>query len=525
MATTIDITPDVSLLKKAGEVNYKIPDALADLTDNSIDARLPGQKLVVEITLSQRGGQKHIVVADNGTGMSADTAGKAMVMAYSSKERGAIGEFGFGLKTACSNLGGRFEIVTTTEDAKVATRIVYDEDVFIRNGTWKLELEEAPKPFPRGTRITISALKVNLYAGAKDTVLDKFGKIFKHFISSGEAVIEVNGDPVVPYVPDTLADYDTEIRYEVNGKLVRGWASLLRTASPKGGYGFDLIRHNRVVIEHEKLGFAAQAGLARLVGELHLDDFGVVNNKTDFRRDTEDWTSMVRTLNEDFLVDLKRQARKLANPRKFASKDQADVEEYIEDIKKALKSDDLQQDIDRRALDAELAAEFSEGALPFNIPSESGEPDAGDLQAEGNENPENGSDGRARPEPGEISSVTQHRLNRVKTQLRNIVIEHQLARLGRDSLYKIWDVEGVAAHKRLVVTTNQDHPLYSAIESGFMLWVKHNIVEAVAEYLTQAMGQTDAMLLVKSDILKHIGKMQLEILEEPTYPPEEAAEG
>ena len=47
-----------------------------------------------------------------------------------------------------------------------------------------------------------------------------------------------------------------------------------------------------------------------------------------------------------------------------------------------------------------------------------------------------------------------------------------------------------------------------------MLWVKHNIAEAVAEYFTEEIGRSDAMLLIKSDILKHIGKMKIELIEE-----------
>ncbi len=42
----------------------------------------------------------------------------------------------------------------------------------------------------------------------------------------------------------------------------------------------------------------------------------------------------------------------------------------------------------------------------------------------------------------------KHRLNRVKTQLRNLDIEAEGATLGKDSLYKIWHVEEVGAKKR-----------------------------------------------------------------------------
>jgi hypothetical protein len=509
MTKTIDITPDVSLLKKSGEVNYRLPHAIAELVDNSIDARKPGRKLTVEVVTGQKGGKKRIYVVDDGVGMSPAEAQKAMVMAYSDKKASAIGEFGLGMKTACSFLGSRFEIVTATAKAKKAVKLVYDEESFLETGKWSIQMEEVDKPFDHGTEINIVDLKVNLYAGVKNAILGHFSKTFKHFLGSGEVEIIVNNDSVVPHHPETIKDYDTELSFEVNGKPVSGWASLATKGSGKGWYGFDLVRHKRVLAQHQKIGFKSGAGVTRMVGELHLDDFPVVNNKTDFRRDTDDWKQLEKLLEEQ-IVDLVRESRRLANPgaSKLEPKDEAEVTEHIEQVKEALKTDELQGDLDRRALDAELADEFSEGPLPFKIAGEGDEEGSptGTSRPEGDDGDEGETDGGP-PE----STLQRARLNRVKTQLRNLNIEHSIARLGRGSLYKIWEVQGVGAKKRLVVTTNADHPMYMAMQESFLLWIKHNIVEAVAEFFTEETGNTDAMLLIKSDILKHIGNMQLEL--------------
>lgn len=513
MATrTIDITPDVSLLKKAGEVNYKIPQAVAELADNAIDERLPGKKLTIEINIGY-GKNRYLEIADNAGGMTPAEAEAAMVMARSTKDGKTIGEFGMGLKTAASNLGAHFELVTATADAPRATRIVYDEADFLSRGKWELEVSEVDKTFEHGTTIKITEPKTNLYAGVKDTLLRNFGKTFKHFVASGEVEIIVNGDSVEPFMPETLQEYDTEIQFEVKDKLVRGWASLAKQGTGKGAYGFDLIRHNRVVREHAKVGFKPAAALTRLIGELHLDSFPVTNNKTDFRVDTEEWQELEHKLSEQIL-DLVRSARKMANPGKLAAKDQAEVSDHIEDVKDTLRSQDLQEDLDRRALDSDLADEFSDGPIPFEVSSDDGEPPEPSAK---DPNPERSGEDRERGKrQGETSTIEQHRLNRVKTQLRNLNIEHQIMRLGKDTPYKIWDIDGVANRKRLVVTTNVDHPFYGVIEpGGFMLWVKHNIVEAVAEYFTSETGRTENMLLVKSDILKHIGKMKIDLIEEP----------
>jgi Histidine kinase-, DNA gyrase B-, and HSP90-like ATPase len=506
--TKIDITPDVSLIQKAGAVNYKIPQALAEFPDNSIDDRIDGKKVTVEITVGQRAGKKRIVIADDAKGMTEDELSKAMIMAHSKKGHDEIGKFGLGMKTACSFLGSKFTIVTATKSAKKALRLVYDEEKFIESREWNLDIEEIEKPFKHGTVIEIEDLKVNLYAGVKDAVLSKFSKTFKHFVAAGDVEILVNGDAVVPHIPDTLKKYDTELRFEVNGKPIRGWVSLASKGSGKGQYGFDLVRHNRVLCEHEKIGFAASPATTRVIGELQLDDFPVVNNKTDFRRDTKDWDALQRALKEQ-IIDIARESRRLANPGKaLEEKDKAELKEHMDLVQDALKSDDLQADLDRRALDADLADEFEGGGLPFELPANDSEID-GESNREGKR---------------ETSTVTRNRLNRVKTQLRNLAIEHSVAKLGKGSLYKIWEIEGVGANKRLVVTTNADHAMYMATRDSFMLWMKHNIVEAVSEFFTQETGKTDAMLLIKSDILKHISQMQLELDEDTSGMAEEDLE-
>jgi hypothetical protein len=192
------------------------------------------------------------------------------------------------------------------------------------------------------------------------------------------------------------------------------------------------------------------------------------------------------------IAEVVRESRRLAYPSasRLGPKAVAELDEHVEKVQEALKSDDLQGDLDRRTLDSALDEEFAAGPLPFRLPG--------------------GDDGSE-----ELDTVTQHRLNRVKTQLRNLTITHTVSRLGKGSLYKIWEVQGVGAHKQLVVTTNSDHPMYMATQDSFMVWMKHNIIEAVAEFFTEETGKTDAMLLVKSDILKHIGKMEIEADEDP----------
>src|SRR5689334_10058715 len=126
-----DITPDVSLLAKVGQSGHSVADAVAELVDNSLDARV-GRKVKVDIRYDARDGW--IEIRDNGRGMTRTQLSDALVLGFSEKGEGKIGRFGLGLKTACTSLGSRFEIRTRPVAAKVEWIAEYDEEEFLRKG-------------------------------------------------------------------------------------------------------------------------------------------------------------------------------------------------------------------------------------------------------------------------------------------------------------------------------------------------------------------------------------------------------
>ena len=505
---TYEITPDTSLMRKSGETNYNIPQAIGELIDNPIDEREMGKRLTIKVKIGQKDGEKYFSITDDAPGMTADGLAEAMTIARSNKSDDQIGEFGLGLKAATAFLGKHVEIVTCRAEEKTAHRLVVDEDEFTAGGVWAIEIHEVEKPFDHGTRIVVTDMKVNLYAGLKNTVLSASGKTFRHFLANEPIVIQVNGTEAEPFVHETLKEYDTELDLQVGDRRVRGWASLAPHGSGRGQYGFDLVRHNRVMSEYEKIGFNASASYTRLVGELHLDDFPVTNNKTAFRVDTNDWNELNRQV-EEAIADLKRESRRLANPgRDLSQKDKAEVDEFAGRVEEGIKDQGLLDDLERRALEADEDREDAdEGPVPLY-------PEGGDATSE----PEAEAEADGTSDASRAGSkVMRQRLSRVKTTLRSLRIEHNIMRLGRDSQYKIWHVEGVGDNRVLMVTTNQDHPFFEVIGDGLLLWVKHNLVEAVAEYITEETGTAESMLLMKSDILKHIGRIDLAALDEPSY--------
>ena len=48
-----DITPDLSLMPKLGQSGYSSPQAIAELVDNSIDARISSKLLKINIKIDR----------------------------------------------------------------------------------------------------------------------------------------------------------------------------------------------------------------------------------------------------------------------------------------------------------------------------------------------------------------------------------------------------------------------------------------------------------------------------------------
>lgn len=506
-ARRVDITPDPSLLPKSGQVNYTIPDAVGELFDNAVDERIAGELLTISAYLGQKDGGT-ISIVDDGRGMDAETLANAMRLGYSGKAGGQIGRFGLGMKTACTNLGKRFEIVTARAEEATASRVVYDEDEFLAAAAWEIEIEEVEKPFDHGTSITITEPKVSIYGGVNDVVATYAGKIFRQFLLAEQVQIIVNDIPVVPFEWDLEAEGKHEFDFDINGKRVYGWTGYQTKVTRKGGWGFDLIRHGRIVKRHEKFKMLEHSKYGKIVGEIFLDDFEVVNNKTDFVRDTPDWNALMERMADEMRPIALQASRKYSG--KQSAEDKARIEAIEDTFETALKSEEF-----ARALDRQMLADVITGELaPVDVEKRSRRDGSGETEA-----------AEPKPPKGDVVDLaeavkrprtpteTREVLRRTRTKLLDLNIEHLPVRFGAQSLYKTWDEEGLGSSRRLVVSSNLDHPMFSHVNDT-ITWVKHNIAEAAAEYLVQKMvgGGVEDMLKIKSDILRFVG--ELEVAEE-----------
>lgn len=256
-AKEIDVTPHVTLMPKLG-AGYRVAEAVNELIENSVDAKVANEKLVVFVEIKN----EFIRVVDNASGMSKDDLIKGMRIAYSEKKN-KLGSFGIGMKGACTSLGFKFTISTKIRGEATKYVVVYDENEWIRNDSWKkqiLRAEKAPAG-DHGTEIVIEKLKVPIYPQLITRLKEVLSKRFGAFIKSGELQLKVNKEYVKYEQPNLVKlpyEKSEKITIEIDlgdEKKITGWYGFLATRHTKGYYGFHLFKTEDSLKNFKKLAF------------------------------------------------------------------------------------------------------------------------------------------------------------------------------------------------------------------------------------------------------------------------------
>lgn len=277
----IDITPDKTIYPKLGRSGYTISEALGELIDNSIDAR--EDRVVINIKLDKNAHQ--VIVEDNGRGMEEKQAIESIALGKSNKTEGQLGQFGLGLKTACMSLGKSFVIETTSSGDEQKYLIPFDEEKFVKDGSWKsfeMKIAKDINKQESGTKITIDKLRFKFHQTLIQDLKERLSERFTPFIRSGEATIKVNGETLqatsLKIVKDTAHNFEIILS---NGSKVHGWTGILEVGSIERS-GFNLYRYNRLIRAHEKLGYIYHPSKMWIAGDIHLDPIPVTHNKREF---------------------------------------------------------------------------------------------------------------------------------------------------------------------------------------------------------------------------------------------------
>ena len=285
---TVDITPHKQTLHALSFSGYSTVEAIAELVDNCIDARLNEQKLLIEIEIFP----DRITIKDDASGMGEEELVNAMKLGSTNKQN-KMGEFGLGLKTASIGLGKNVTIITKRKNDSSMYSITWDQDEWIKSyesGKWeqKIKIEPAQKDV-HGTTIIIKELKTKYYPNLPSKIREVLGVRFSGFINNDDKIL-VNGKECESPRTELINEWTKDFDFDIDGHRVHGWIGVMKKRSPgKEHYGFNAYRRGRLIEQHLKVGFNPHPMLSNLFGDLHLDDFSVTHNKRLFLKDNDLW--------------------------------------------------------------------------------------------------------------------------------------------------------------------------------------------------------------------------------------------
>lgn len=294
-------TPVIQALRSLG---YSTNTAIADLIDNSIDAK----SAKIEINFNYNQGNGNIQVIDNGCGMDENTIQAAMSIGSKNPrdERGReeLGRFGMGLKTASFSLGKRLSVMS-----KIGDRVVercWDLDYIAKTNEWSLftqipdEVRKNMKEIngESGTIVVIDKLDRFMRAGTEQPIqlksfLEKVRRVKNHLSFVYHSLLEKNkftlslNEQLIYHWDPFLKDNDYTIKYRTQ-RLKQDNINFYVTAfvlphsshlnqiefksagGPKGWrdqQGFYIYRENRLLYSGDWLGLFpkdAPSQLARI---------------------------------------------------------------------------------------------------------------------------------------------------------------------------------------------------------------------------------------------------------------------
>ncbi len=283
---TVNATPDKSLIKKLGMIGYSTGQAIAEIVDNAIDARIDGKTENIEVAYDHAKGV--ITVRDDGKGMDIGGLERAWTIAGTSGGLdGRIGRFGMGLKSATSALGSMVSIGTKVSGADHRLVLAYNEEKWLRDksASWdKIKvLRQAAERGAHGTEIAISGINPSVNLAQITKLREEFGTRYGPYIKEGIVSISVDGQQCVAKEPDIKEGSMRNIDIAIgDGTRASGWIALLRQRSIKGNYGIHLYSRGRMIKPYAKFGIPEHPTVARVIGSVSLDNVPVNIFKTEF---------------------------------------------------------------------------------------------------------------------------------------------------------------------------------------------------------------------------------------------------
>lgn len=311
---TFDVTPDRRLLVDIGAANYTVPQAIAELVANCMDAKIYDDADIaqpIEITIQCDTDQ--VSVVDNGHGMDRNILGEAMRLSaimdeVTQNKRARKGMYGLGMKAACASLGLLWQITSRPAGDDYEYSVQIDLEDWLKNlarTDWKIAVEKRKHnpetsplgDFSHGTSIVVKNLRDTFTMPAAITEL--LGMAYKPHLESGDTMF-VNGFQVQPKQFDLVEGSRIEINVPVGDNFVTGWVGLDKKFHNDGSYGMNIYREKQLVDAWNKDFIRAHLMSSRVVGEIELPFINANFHKNGLNKGTEDW-KIVKTILQEHL--------------------------------------------------------------------------------------------------------------------------------------------------------------------------------------------------------------------------------
>jgi len=285
-------------MTKISQTGYSIQEALSELIDNAIDARIPNKKLLVSLDITP----DEIVITDNGTGMSEEMAAKSIRLGFSEKKL-QLGEFGLGLKTSTSFLGHTFTLITTPLDKDEEYILEYDEDHWLEHGSWyeyPFIIHRNVEKGRSGTTVIIKRLKVDVNEKLVKNIKEEFGTRFAPFIKNDEMELTYNKEICEPLLPEILDNNRSEFEIVFKGGKATGWWGYQLSGLNKNYHGLSTFRRGRLVTTYDKIGLNPNQDIKQIVGEIHIEGIPITHDKKSWLKSSSQYNELESKLREYF---------------------------------------------------------------------------------------------------------------------------------------------------------------------------------------------------------------------------------
>jgi hypothetical protein len=265
--------------------NYRsAADAILELIDNSVDSRLPGRPLRVDVVVRAAFVQ---ITTIGGQGMGPREVEANYLRWGASHKRGRslLGQYGQGGKAAIGHLGQGFTIDASRPGDESAWQF---SDTRYRDRS-RLKVYEL-HPIQKRVEQDLGYVRIRIEAVDRKVdvkrVTARLLETYRPLLEREALALTVNGAQLRPAAIPTVERH--EFRVDTGGGPASGWYGVLAEDGPALEPGLRCYRLGRLVGGGELFGHQG-AGLERLVGEVEVPGVPLTMNKSDFDRDGEAW--------------------------------------------------------------------------------------------------------------------------------------------------------------------------------------------------------------------------------------------